>query len=296
MKRLRTLTGLMAICAASVFMTGCDDDDDNGGGGGPVQIAPNAVDGTYTLTSAEGTQTLTLAAAGTSYTLVKADNTTESGNYVATRSGDVWTVNTTTDDLTTTKTVTFTFTQNNDGSFTIEQAGQPTITGNFTKAATGGGGTADDGSNGTADDGTADDGTADDGTADDGTDAGTADDGTDGTATDGGTDGAPAPATLSRVDVVNTQSGTGPSSYTINLNGGTSGTFTISGGSVGQGNYTYTPSGNSARLVLTYTDFVGDVDDMTLNFRQPPAANTHTGTQSIQGESYTIQGTFTYVQ
>lgn len=304
MKRLRTLTGLMAICAASVFMTGCGDDDDNGGGGGPVQIAPDAVADTYTLTAPEGNYTLTLASAGTSYTLVRPDNTTESGNYTASRSGDVWTVNTTTDDLTTTKTVTLTFTANNAGTFTVEQAGQPTISGNFAKQGTGGGGTDTAGTDtagtdtaGTDTAGTDTAGTDTAGTDTAGTDtAGTDTAGTDTAGTDGGTDGAPAPASLSRVDVVNTQSGTGPSSYTINLSGGASGTFTISGGSVGQGNYTYTPSGNSARLVLTYTDFVGDQDDMTLNFRQPPAANTHTGTQRIGSETYTIQGTFTYAQ
>jgi len=326
MKRLRTLTGLLAICGASVFMTGCGDDDDNGGApAGPTQNAPNAVGGTYTLTDSTGASTLTLASSGTSYTLARAGSATESGNYQASRSGDVWTVLTTTDDLTTTRTVTLTFSAPSAGSFTVEQAGQPTVTGSFTRAdnpnpnpTTGGdnntttadaGGdnnttTADSGGDTTTADSGGDTTTADSGgdttTADSGGDTTTADSGGDTTTTtDGGAPGTfPAPAALQRIDITNTTSGTGPSSYTVELNGTTSGTFMITSGSVGQGTFTYTPSGNSARLVLTYTDFVGDSDDMTLNFQAASGSSTpsnHNGSQVVSGTTYPISGTFTYV-
>jgi len=316
-------------------MTGCGDDDD-GDGGAPAatQNAPSAVGGTYTLTDSTGASTLVLASAGTSYTLARAGSATESGNYQASRSGDVWTVLTTTDDLTTTRTVTLTFSGPSAGAFTVEQAGQPTVTGNFSRTDNPGGGgnnttgdnntttdgnnTTTDGNNTTTDgnntttDGnnTTTDGnnTTTDGnnTTTDGNNTTTTDGNntttTDGT-TDGGTTGAPgtvpAPAALQRVDITNTTSGTGPSSYTVELNGTTSGTFAITAGSVGQGTFTYTPSGNSARLVLTYTDFPGDSDDMTLNFQAPSGSSTpsnHSGSQVVSGTTYPISGTFTYVQ
>jgi hypothetical protein len=319
MKRLRTLTGLLAICGASVFMTGCGgDDDDNGGPAGPAQNAPNAVGGTYSMTDAGGSRTLTLATAGTSYTFTLPAGGTESGNFQASRSGDVWTVLTTTDDLTTTRTITLTFNAASAGAYTIEEAGQPTISGNFNRTNTPPGNnnnnttgdattTADSGGDATT---TADSGgdattTADSGgdattTADSGGDATTtADSGGDTTTTTGDVPGTfPAPAALQRVDITNTTSGTGPSAYTVELNGTTSGTFTITAGSVGQGTFTYTPSGNSARLVLTYTDFVGDSDDMTLNFQAASGSSTpsnHTGSQVVSGTTYPISGTFTYV-
>lgn len=337
MKRLRTLTGLLAICGASVFMTGCGGDDDNGGGGGgTTQNAPNAVGGTYTLTDAGGSRTLTLATAGTSYTFTLPAGGTESGNFQASRSGDVWTVLTTTDDLTTTRTITLTFNAASGGAYTIEEAGQSTVSGNFNRAqdpgnnnnnstgdatttADAGGdatSTADSGGDATstADSGgdatsTADSGgdatsTADAGgdatsTADSGGDATTtADSGGDTTTTTGDPGTVPAPAALQRVEITNATSGTGPSTYTVELNGTTSGTFNITSGSVGTGTFTYTPSGNSARLVMTYTDFVGDSDDLTLNFQAPSGSSSpsnHNGSQVVSGTTYPINGTFTYV-
>lgn len=319
MKRLRTLTGLLAICGASVFMTGCGGDDSNDGGStGPTQNAPNAVGGTYTLTDSTGASTLTLASSGTSYTLARAGSATESGNYQASRSGDVWTVLTTTDDLTTTRTVTLTFSGPSAGSFTVEQAGQPTVTGNFTRASDPGNttNTTGDGSNTTTNgdntttngDNTTTNGdnttTNGDNTTTNGDNTTTNGDNTtttDGT-TDGGTTGSPgtvpAPAALQRVNITNTTSGTGPSSYTVELNGTTSGTFMITSGSVGQGTFTYTPSGNSARLVMSYTDFPGDSDDLTLNFQAASGSDSpsnHNGTQVVSGTTYPISGTFTYV-
>lgn len=292
MKRLRTLTGLMAICGASVLFTGCGgDDDDNGGGpAAPVQNAPNAVAGNYTLTDGSGSSTLALAANGTAYTLTGPSGTVESGNYQAERSGDIWTVNATTDDLATTRTITLTFNNANSGSYSVAQAGQDPLVGNFTFTPPGGQNPT------TGDPSTGDPSTGDPSTGDPSTGDPSTGDPSTGDPTTGSTDGAPAPATLQSVSVVNTQSGTGPSDYTINLSGGASGDFTITGNSVGRGTYTYTPSGNSANLVLNYTDFPGDQDNMTLNFRQPPAQNTHTGTQKIGNDTYTINGTFTYVQ
>ena len=92
--------------------------------------------------------------------------------------------------------------------------------------------------------------------------------------------------------IQNTQSILGASTYRINLSVGTSGNFTITEGSVGEGTFIYQPSGNQARLRLDYTGaFAGDFDDMTLFFN---AANsgTHTGTQKVGDQTGTIAGSF----
>jgi len=87
--------------------------------------------------------------------------------------------------------------------------------------------------------------------------------------------------------------------YTVTFIGGASGTFTssnTSGDTMGQGTFTYTPSGTTARLRMDYTDFPGDFDDMTLHFQNPPGGgvNQYTGTQVVGGTTYPFNGTFTY--
>lgn len=111
----------------------------------------------------------------------------------------------------------------------------------------------------------------------------------------------PAPASLSSVTVTTTASVLGAGShYTVNLSGGSSGTFVISNGSVGSGTYTYAPSGNQARLVLTYTgEFQGDFDDMTLFFNAGPGtteSSTFTGTQKVGEQQGALAGNFAYAQ
>jgi len=90
----------------------------------------------------------------------------------------------------------------------------------------------------------------------------------------------------------------GPSSYTINLTGTSSGTFTITDGSTGQGSFVYTHSGTTGHLRLNYSgEFQGDFDDMDLFFQGAPGSTTasrHSGTQQVGNQSGTIAGTFTY--
>ena len=65
---------------------------------------------------------------------------------------------------------------------------------------------------------------------------------------------------------------------------------------MGSGTFTYTPNGNQARLVMNYTDFPGDFDDMTLIFTTASGGgiNQYTGTQVVGGTTYPFNGTFTY--
>jgi len=109
----------------------------------------------------------------------------------------------------------------------------------------------------------------------------------------------PAPATLSAIHVTTQSSGVGAgATYTVQLSGGTSGTFQITDGSTGSGNYTYTPDGTTAHLRLDYTAGAspGDFDDMTLIFTTPPGGgpNNFTGNQQVTGQPYTFTGTFSY--
>ena len=98
------------------------------------------------------------------------------------------------------------------------------------------------------------------------------------------------------MNVQNEVSQTGPSFYTIHFNG--SGQFTIDLPGYGSGSYIYTPATNTARLVLNYgADLQGDVDDLNLVFKGPSASavrSLHSGTQLIDGQTYPIQGTFTF--
>ena len=99
----------------------------------------------------------------------------------------------------------------------------------------------------------------------------------------------------------NADSGVGAgATYTVNLSGGPSGTFTISNsGSSGSGTYTYTVdnTAKTAHLVLTYGgQFTGDFDDMTLIFttQSGGGVNNYTGNQRVGGNNYPFSGTFTY--
>jgi hypothetical protein len=100
--------------------------------------------------------------------------------------------------------------------------------------------------------------------------------------------------------IQNEASQTGPSTYTIQFSGGTSGTFNIIPPlGFGSGNFTYTPGTNSAQLVLTFTgELLGDVDDLILEFHGASGSlipSRHSGTQTISGQVYPVEGTFTFV-
>lgn len=105
----------------------------------------------------------------------------------------------------------------------------------------------------------------------------------------------PAPDSLREIYFTQTLSGTGPAVYTVVFSGGRAGTFNTTGGSVGHGTYTYLPTGTTARLVLNFIDFPGDTDEFDLVFHTPPWANTLRGTQRINGEILSVEGSFTYL-
>jgi hypothetical protein len=104
---------------------------------------------------------------------------------------------------------------------------------------------------------------------------------------------------LVRMTIQNEVSQTGPSTYTIQFSGGTSGTFNIlPPQGFGSGNFTYTPGTNSAQLVLTFTgELLGDVDNLTLEFHGSSNSlipSRQFGTQTISGQVYPVEGTFTF--
>jgi len=77
--------------------------------------------------------------------------------------------------------------------------------------------------------------------------------------------------------------------------GGTSGTFHLTGGANGDGNFTYMKSSNNAVLILNYTSAgaVGDNDTMQLAFASD-SGGTFTGSQLTGGQVHTdFTGTFT---
>lgn len=87
----------------------------------------------------------------------------------------------------------------------------------------------------------------------------------------------------------------------VTFSGGTSGTFTAQnsqGDDMGRGAYTFEQIGaGTAHLRLTYVDFAGDYDDVTLTFKAPPSSqepSAFSGTQLISTAMYPYSGTFTY--
>lgn len=265
MNRLRDLIGIVAICATATFFTGCGGDDDDNGA--PAQIAPETLNGkTYNLTDAGEGGSIAFAADGSGYTLTQGAGAAETGTFVADRQGDVWNVTTTDTAGTTTSALSMTFTGNETGTYAYTRPGQDPVNGSFALA---GGGNPDPDP---------------DPDPDPNPDPGTV----------------TAPATLSQATFT-----TGPGGgigegtiYTVTFTGGTSGTFSAvnpQGDSMGSGNFTYTPSGNTAHLVMNY-DQNNDSDDITLSFNSAPGGtgNTYTGTQVVSGTTYPATGTFTY--
>jgi hypothetical protein len=95
-----------------------------------------------------------------------------------------------------------------------------------------------------------------------------------------------------------TQGVLGPQAYTINLLGSSSGTFTVTDGSTGDGTFTYTHTGTTGHLRLNYGgQYQGDYDDMNLFFNGASGSTTpsnFSGTQSAGTNVGPISGTFTY--
>lgn len=111
------------------------------------------------------------------------------------------------------------------------------------------------------------------------------------------TNGVAAPASLSSITVTANGNVT-----RFDFSGGSSGTFNAfntEGTSMGSGNFTYTPSGTTANLHLTYPGVgAGDeFDDLNMQFTSAAGSgqpNTFTGTQKIGVTTSPYSGTFTY--
>jgi hypothetical protein len=259
MNRLRDYVGIFAICATSVFFTGCgdDDNDSNGGNQGPITVAPQSLNGrTYTLTDGAGTSTLAFDAADT-YTLTPGDGSAaDSGTFTAQRVGDTWTVQSASTTSTNTATLTLNFSSDTAGNFELRQGDAAPVTGTFAQ------------SSGNPDPDPDPDPDPEPGTA---------------------------PASLSTITVMPSGGG----SYTITFTGTSSGTFAAmnsEGGSMGSGNFTYTPNGDQAHLRLDYAGTeTNEFDDMTLTFQPTGSAQPHTftGTQKIGTITSAFTGTFT---
>ncbi|HUS34863.1 MAG TPA: hypothetical protein VM680_05885 [Verrucomicrobiae bacterium] len=278
MNRLRDLIGIVAICATAALFTGCGGDDDDNAA--PAQLAPDSLAGkTYNLTDAGEGGSIVFANEGNGYTLTRGAGAAETGTFAAERQGDVWNVTTTDTTATTTSQLVLTFNSANGGTYTFTAPGQEPVNGSFVDANPG---------------------TTTSGTTTTGETTGTTNGSTTGTTSGTTTGSVPAPATLSQATfTTGAGGGIGEGTiYTVNFTGGTQGTFTAvnpQGDSMGSGNFTYTPNGNQAHLVLNYSQN-NDSDDVTLNFNAAPGGtgNTYTGTQVVSGTTYPANGTFTY--
>jgi hypothetical protein len=137
MKELKLLVCALALASLALF-TGCGGDDNNNnnnngnnnGGGGtnaPTTLAANSV----ITTTANDTTGVTLTevdiGANNTYTAKFSDNTTETGTYVYTPSGNNATLVLTPDNNTATTTANLVFTSPTDGTYTSE-AGNGTFT------------------------------------------------------------------------------------------------------------------------------------------------------------------------
>jgi len=261
MNKLQNYVAIVALCATSVIFTGCGDDDNDQGTQGPVQLAPDSLaDKTYTLTDSSGaTSTLVFDAAGTGYTLTPNGGTADSGTWTGQRNGDVWTVNTASGSSTNTAALTLNFTGTTAGNYQLVQGDAAPVTGTFALSSIP---DPDPDPNNTNTNGTVQ-----------------------------------APATLSSITVTANGSVT-----RFDFSGGTTGTFNAfntEGNSMGSGNFTYTPSGTTANLHLTYPG-VGEgdeFDDLNMVFTSAAGSgqpNTFSGTQKIGINTTPYSGTFTY--
>jgi hypothetical protein len=273
MNRLRNIVGLIAVCATAAFFTGCGDDDDNNGGNN--SNAPETLRGrTYNLTDAAGTSTIAFDANG-NYALTPSstNNAVETGTFTETKSGETINAILTNAAGDRTSTLDFTFTGDGQGTYVFTAPGEAPVSGNF--ALAGDGNTTD--TNGNTTEPT--------------------------TATDGNTTTNPpgdvqAPANLQTITITPANGISAGQTFTVNLNGGNFTAVGTQGQDMGSGTYTYTPSGTTANLHLTYGGTnAGDFDDYNLVFTEEQGstvANNFTGTQRVSGTDSPINGTFTY--
>jgi hypothetical protein len=265
---MRTFAHCLVMTATfvmSCFLTGCGEEDERltaAAAGAPDSLIGRR----YAFSEPGGTSTM-LFLQDNRYEFVKTNNVIETGFFSATRSGDTWNVAETTADGSLTTQYAFLFTSPTAGQVTTTVAGTPhrtfpfqDVTDNPPPTTTGGE-----------------------------TNGG-------GTTTTGGGETNNAPAVLVTMHVQNEISQTGPSFYTIHFSA--AGQFTIDLPGYGSGNFLYTPGTNTAHLVLNYTgDLVGDVDDLNLVFKAPSGStipSLQSGTQTIGGQVYPVQGTFTF--
>src|SRR4051794_17305425 len=125
MKRLRTITGLLALCGMTAFFTGCGGDDNDTSGTvtttpntpvTPAGNAPSTLQGQSLYLVSTDTRTISFATSGNNYTLSIPGSPTESGTYTAVKSGDTWTV-TTTDTAGNVNTLTLNFSSDGVGTY-----------------------------------------------------------------------------------------------------------------------------------------------------------------------------------
>ncbi|MDB6038611.1 MAG: hypothetical protein JWM99_2452, partial [Verrucomicrobiales bacterium] len=102
------------------------------------------------------------------------------------------------------------------------------------------------------------------------------------------------PTSLHSVHIVNIGGAFPGADYTVNLTGTQSGTFHITGGSVGDGTFTYSSTSSGAVLILNYTSegAIGDRDTMNMTF-STATAGTFNGSQLTGNQEHTdFSGTF----
>jgi hypothetical protein len=292
------MISLVAVCASAAFFTGCGESDSTSGGSsnnntasGAAANSPSSLNGqTYTLQSsgAAGNTVIAFGQGGGTYTLTQGA-TAETGTFTAHPNGQAWDIVTVNDAHTMTSTLMLSFTSLGAGNYSFQQPGQAMASGSFVSGSNPGnppdttGGNPSDTTGGPPPSTT----------------------GEPPPATTGGVPVGTVPApTLApaAINVVtgNADSGVGAgATYTVVLNGSTSGTFQITNsGSNGNGTFTYAPDGNQARLILTYGGaYQGDFDDMTLFFTQAHGSiqpNQFIGNQQVNNVGYPFRGTFTY--
>jgi hypothetical protein len=277
MNRLRNIVGLLAVCATAAVFTGCGDDDDNGDNTPQSNVPASFAGRTYNLTDAAGQSTIAFDANGTAYALTPSGGgATETGSFTSTTSGETANHNLTTAAGDQTSTLAMTFTGAGVGTYVFTRPGVDPVSGSFAEAGTG---TPTTGEPTTGEPTTGEPTTGD--------------------PTTGNTGTVNAPTTLQAITITPVNGIAANQTYTVNLNNGTFAAVSPSGGSMGSGTYTYTPSGTTANLHLDYTgdNSNGDYDDYNLVFTQQPGSNqpnNFTGSQKVSGGVQPINGTFTY--
>jgi len=264
----------MAVCATAALFTGCGDDDDSGDNTPQSNVPASFAGRTYNLTDAAGQSTIAFDANGTAYALTPSGGgAAETGSFTQTASGETANFNLTNAGGDQTSTLAMTFTGPGVGTYVFTRPGVDPVNGSFAEANI---------------DPTTGDPTTGDPTGDP----------TTGDPTTGNTGTVNAPANLQTITITPANGIAANQTFTVNLNGGNFTAVGTQGQDMGQGTYTYTPSGTTANLRLLYGGTsAGDFDDFNLVFTQPQGnnqPNNFTGTQQVSNGQTPISGTFTY--